>query len=140
LLPARRATTTTARPPTGTRAHLITDRGTITLKSAPDAACGCTGANSPSRRSLATFPWKHATRGYVIAPVAIAGEILAVESSAPDGSASWLDVLDATSGSLLRQFSGAVATFAGPSIARGTIFWTDAFGHAVALGAPTLRR
>jgi len=84
--------------------------------------------------------WRHFTPGYVIAPVAIAGEILAVESSTPDGSASWLEILEASNLGLLRQFPGAVATFAGPSIANGAIFWTDAFGHAVALGAPARRR
>jgi len=84
--------------------------------------------------------WRHATRGYVIAPVAAAGEILAVESSAPDGTASWLEILDAADGKLLRSFDGKIATYAGPSIAHGLIFWTDAFGHAVALGAPGYRR
>jgi outer membrane protein assembly factor BamB len=84
--------------------------------------------------------WTHFTPGYVIAPVALAGEILAVESSTPDGSTSWLDVLDASNGSLLRRFPGAIATFAAPSIAHGAIFWTDAFGHAVALGAPAAGR
>jgi hypothetical protein len=76
----------------------------------------------------------------VIAPVAAAGEILAVESSAPDGSASWLEILDAADGKLLRSFDGRIATYAGPSIAHGLIFWTDAFGHAIALGAPGYRR
>jgi outer membrane protein assembly factor BamB len=84
--------------------------------------------------------WTHATRGYVIAPVAAAGEILAVESSAPDGSTSWLEILDAADGKLLRTFDGTIATYAGPSIAHGLIFWTDAFGHARALGVPNYRR
>jgi outer membrane protein assembly factor BamB len=84
--------------------------------------------------------WTHFTPGYVIAPVAAAGEILAVESSAPDGTASWLEILDAADGKLLRSFDGKIATYAGPSIAHGLIFWTDAFGHAVALGAPGYRR
>ena len=86
-------------------------------------------------RVLWTFP----TRGYVIAPVAVAGEILAVESSAPDGSASWLEILGAD-GKLLRRFEGAIATYAGPSIAHGAIFWADAFGHSVPLAAPAYRR
>lgn len=84
--------------------------------------------------------WTHATPGYVIAPVAVAGEILAVESSVPDGSASWLEILNAADGKLLRRFDGKIATYAGPSIAHGTIFWTDAFGRALALGVPAYRR
>ena len=83
--------------------------------------------------------WTHFTPGYVIAPVAAVGEILAVESSAPDGTASWLEILDAKDGKLLRSFDGQIATYAGPSIAHGLIFWTDAFGHAVALGVPGYR-
>jgi hypothetical protein len=38
--------------------------------------------------------WKHSPPGYVIAPPAAAGEVLAVESSAPDGSSSVLGILN----------------------------------------------
>ena len=66
----------------------------------------------------------------MIAPVAVAGEILAVESSAVDGTSSTLEVIDVTSGAVVRSFPGAVATYAAPSIGHGLIVWTDAFGHA----------
>src|SRR5207302_283371 len=42
--------------------------------------------------------WKHVTPGYVIAPAAAIGEVLVVESSAPDGTAGTLEVLEQSSG------------------------------------------
>jgi outer membrane protein assembly factor BamB len=80
--------------------------------------------------------WKHSTPGYVLAPMPAVGDILIVESSAPDNSKSWLEVLDARSGALLRIFPGAIATFAGPAVAHGLILWSDANGLVTAL-APT---
>lgn len=77
-----------------------------------------------------TVAWKHVTPGYVLAPVAVAGDVLAVESSAADGSSSTLEVIDVSNGSVVRSFPGAVATYAAPSIGHGLIVWTDAFGHA----------
>src|SRR2546430_5462433 len=53
----------------------------------------------------------------------ILGDILVVESSAPDNSASWLEVLDARTGSMLRRFPAPIATMAAPSVARGLILW-----------------
>lgn len=84
--------------------------------------------------------WKHPTPGYVIAPVAIAGEILVVESSAVDGTSSTLEVIDVTSGSAVTSFHSGVATFAAPSIGHGLLLWTDALGHATALAAGAYRR
>ena len=83
--------------------------------------------------------WKHATPGYVLAPMAVSGEILAVESSAVDGTSSTLEVLDAATGAVVRSFPGAIATFGAPSIGRGLILWSDAFGHAVALAVKSYR-
>ena len=71
--------------------------------------------------------------------MALSGEILAVESSATDGTSSTLEVLDAATGAVVRSFPGAIATFAAPSIGRGLVLWTDAFGHAVALAAKAYR-
>jgi len=109
------------------------------------AAGGHTPAGEPG--SVVAFEphtgrvlWRAATPGYVIAPVAVAGEILAVESSAPDGTRSWLEVRSAADGTLLRRFDGTIATYAAPAIAHGAIFWTDAFGKARAIAAPRYRR
>jgi len=84
--------------------------------------------------------WHTDLPGYVIAPIAAAGEILALETSAPDFSSSALLVLDAASGNVLRSFPAPVATFAAPSIAHGAIFWTDQDGHAAVFGVPAYRR
>jgi hypothetical protein len=67
------------------------------------------------------------------------GDILVAESSSPDGSASWLEVLDARTGALLRRFPGAIATMAAPSVARGLILWTDANAHVTAFASPKYR-
>jgi hypothetical protein len=64
------------------------------------------------------------------------GDILIVESSAPDNSTSWLEVLDARSGTLLRTFPGKRATFAGPAVAHGIMLWSDANGFVTALAPP----
>jgi hypothetical protein len=61
--------------------------------------------------------------------MALAGEILVVESTALDNSSSTLEVLEASTGTALRSFHGAAATFGGPSIGRGTIVWTDQDRH-----------
>lgn len=103
----------------------------------PQAEAGSVTAFQPDTGRVV---WRRAMPGYVIAPLAAAGEILAAESSSPDGSESWLTVLDAASGDVLRTFRGAIGTFAAPSIAHGLIFWTDAYGRATALGVPAYRR
>jgi outer membrane protein assembly factor BamB len=80
--------------------------------------------------------WKHATPGYVLAAMPAVGDILVVESSAPDNSTSWLEVLDARNGALLRTFTGKIATFAAPAVARGVILWSDANGFVTAIAPP----
>lgn len=80
--------------------------------------------------------WKHLTPGYVIAPVAAAGEVAAVESSAPDGSSSTLEILDLKTGVAVARFASQIATFAAPSVGHGLVVWTDAFGHVTALSLP----
>jgi outer membrane protein assembly factor BamB len=84
--------------------------------------------------------WHHATPGYVLTPVAVAGDILAVESSAVDGTSSALEVIDVTSGAVLKRLDRPIATFAAPAIGRGLLIWSDAFGHVTALAAQNYRR
>jgi outer membrane protein assembly factor BamB len=86
-----------------------------------------------------TVMWKHPTPGYVIAAMPAVGDILVVESSAPDNQASWLEVLDARTGASLRRFEAKIATMAAPSVARGLILWSDALGNVTALAAPKYR-
>jgi outer membrane protein assembly factor BamB len=98
------------------------------------------GAVTAFQPDTGRIVWRRSMPGYVIAPLAAAGEILVAESSAPDGLHSWLTVLDAVSGDVLHTFEDKdVATYAAPSIAHGLIFWTDAFGRGVALGVPAYR-
>lgn len=105
------------------------------------AAGGRTPAGEPG--SVVAFApgsgavqWKHVTPGYVLAPMPAVGDILVVESSAPDNSTSWLEVLDARSGALLRTFPGKIATFAAPVVAHGVVLWVDAAGTVTALAPP----
>jgi outer membrane protein assembly factor BamB len=91
-----------------------------------------------------TVVWKHATPGYVLTAMPAVGDVLIAESSAPDLSASWLDVLDARTGALLRRLSSAMATFAAPSVARGLILWSqvdvrDGTARVTAFAAPKYR-
>ena len=99
----------------------------------PDGQVGSVVAFNPATGAVA---WKHTPPGYVIAPPAAAGEILVVESSAPDGTSSVLELLNLATGVKIAQFTRPIATYAAPSIGHGLIIWTDAFGHATALGAP----
>ena len=102
----------------------------------PQGEPGSVIAFDPATGAIA---WKHVTPGYVIAPVAVAGEILAVESSSVDGTSSTLEVIDVTSGAVVRSFPGRIATYGAPSIGRGIIVWTDANGHATSWVARAYR-
>ena len=108
------------------------------------AAGGRTPAGDPGavvafEPGAGSVVWKHATPGYVIAAMPAVGDILVVESSAPDNQASWLEVLDARTGVSLRRFEAGIATMAAPSVARGLILWSDAGGNVTALAAPKYR-
>jgi outer membrane protein assembly factor BamB len=103
----------------------------------PSGAAGQVVAFEPDTGKVV---WHRDLPGYVIAPIAAAGEILALETSAPDFSSSALLVLDAASGNILRSFPAPVATFAAPSIAHGAIYWTDQDGHAAVWAVPAYRR
>lgn len=84
--------------------------------------------------------WKHPTPGYVIAPLAVAGDILLVESSAVDGTSSTLEILHVATGEVLNSFRRPAATFAAPSIGHGLLLWTDVNGHVTTLAAKNYRR
>jgi outer membrane protein assembly factor BamB len=99
----------------------------------PDGQLGSVVAFNPATGGVA---WKHTPPGYVIAPPAAAGEVLIVESSAPDGTSSVLELLNLATGVKIAQFTRPIATFAAPSIGHGLVIWTDAFGHATALSTP----
>jgi outer membrane protein assembly factor BamB len=91
-----------------------------------------------------TVVWKHVTLGYVLAAMPAVGDILIVESGTVDFSGSWLDVLDARTGALLRRFPSAMDTMTAPSVARGLILWSQVDVRAgtarvTALAAPKYR-
>jgi len=91
-----------------------------------------------------TVAWTHLTPGYVLAAMPAVGDILIVESSTVDFSGSWLDVLDARTGALLRRFSSGMATMAAPTVGRGLILWSQVDVRAgtarvTALAAPKYR-
>jgi outer membrane protein assembly factor BamB len=84
--------------------------------------------------------WSRPTPGFVSTPLTVAGEILAVVSSRPDGTASWLEIRSAGSGEVLRAFNSSTGSFGGPTIGRGLILWSDALGGASVISAPAYRR
>ena len=109
------------------------------------AAGGKTPAGDPG--SLTAFEpatgrvvWSKTTPGFVSPPISVAGDILAVVSSRPDGTASWLEIRSAATGDLLRTFASDTGSFGGPTIARGLILWSDALGTASVISAPAYRR
>jgi outer membrane protein assembly factor BamB len=84
--------------------------------------------------------WKHLPPGYVMAPMAAAGDVIAVESSADDSSSSTLEILNADTGETVATFPAAIATYGAPSIGDGLVVWTNALGHATAFALPSTRR
>jgi outer membrane protein assembly factor BamB len=104
----------------------------------PEGELGSVVAFDPATGAL-LWQKKHFTPGYVLGPLAVAGEIIAVASSALDGNSSTLEILDAATGAVLRSFPGAVATWGAPSIGHGLIVWSDTAGHASALAAQNYR-
>ena len=83
--------------------------------------------------------WKHVTPGYVLTSMPAVGDVLLVESSSPDNSQSWLEVLDQATGTQLKIFNSPMATYAAPSVGHGMIIWSDAVGHVTALVVPHYR-
>jgi outer membrane protein assembly factor BamB len=83
-----------------------------------------------------TVRWKHTPPGYVFAGMPALGEVLVVVSNALDGSRSWLELLDARTGALLKRFETAGPTYAAPSIGRGLILWYPSSGQLRALAIP----
>ncbi len=111
--------------------------GGIAADKTPDGHPGSVVAFEPATGKVL---WTHYTPGYVIAALAIAGDVLVAESSQVDGSSSTLEVIDVTNGTTLRSFSDSTWTYAAPSIAHGMIVWTDFNGIARALAVPNYRR
>jgi outer membrane protein assembly factor BamB len=101
----------------------------------PSGDPGSVVAFDPTTGAVA---WKHVTPGYVIAAMPAVGDLLVVESTSTDNQRSWLDVLDAHSGALLRQFAHNNATYAAPSVGRGLVLWVDAFGVLTVLASPSM--
>ena len=77
--------------------------------------------------------FEHATPGYVIAAMALVGDVLFVASNTNRGRSSTLEILDARTGVLLRTFTQPSATVAAPSVSGGTILWVTFQGHLTAL-------
>jgi outer membrane protein assembly factor BamB len=111
----------------------------------PQGEPGSVIAFDPATGALA-WPKKHVTPGYVLAPLAVAGEIIAVASNAFDNRTSTLEILDAATGAVLRTLTGAgpgttgaAATWGAPSIGHGLIIWSDGYGVVTAFAAPNYR-
>lgn len=102
----------------------------------PSGAPGSVAAFEPATGRIV---WSKTTPGFVSTPMALAGEILAVVSSAPDATASWLEIRDAATGEVLRTFSSGAGSFGAPTIGRGLILWTDELGTASVISAPAYR-
>jgi outer membrane protein assembly factor BamB len=80
--------------------------------------------------------WKHKTPGFVFAGMPALGEVLVVVSNSLDGKKSWLELLDARTGGLLKQFETTGPTYGAPSVGRGLILWYPFSGQLRALAIP----
>ena len=80
--------------------------------------------------------WKHITPGFVFAGMPALGDVLVVVSNSLDGSKSWLELLDASTGAQLKQFETSGPTYGAPSVGRGLILWYPFSGQLRALAIP----
>ena len=80
--------------------------------------------------------WKHTPPGFVFAGMPVLGDVLGVVSTALDGSRSWLELLDARTGALLKRFELAGPTYAAPSVGRGLILVYPFSGQLRAFAIP----
>lgn len=83
-----------------------------------------------------TLRWKHTPPGFVFAGMPALGDVLVVVSNASDGSRSWLELLNARTGALLKSFETTGPTYAAPSVGRGLILWYPYSGQLRALAIP----
>jgi outer membrane protein assembly factor BamB len=80
--------------------------------------------------------WRHVTPGFVFAGMPAVGDVLVVVSNAQDSTRSWLELLDARTGRLLKTFETSGPTFAAPAVGRGLILWYPYSGQLQALEIP----
>ena len=102
----------------------------------PDGSDGSVVALDPATGAVA---WRHLAPGYVMAAMPAVGDVLIVEASKTDNSASTLEVLDAKTGAVLRSLGPGLATYGAPSVGRGLLLWPQYSGTAVAYAVPAYR-
>lgn len=86
----------------------------------PDGGVGSVVALDP----LTGAPkWKHVTPGFVFAGMPAVGDILVVVSVKDDNTQSFLEVLDATNGAVLKSFAASGPTYGAPVVGRSKIVW-----------------
>jgi len=80
--------------------------------------------------------WKHVTPGFVFAGMPVVGDVLVVVSNAQDNSRSWLELLDARTGTVLKTFETSGPTYGAPTVGRGLILWYPFSGQLRAFTLP----
>lgn len=80
--------------------------------------------------------WTHTPPGYVMAGMPLVGDVLVVESTAPDGSRSSLELLEAETGAPLARFDSSSATYGAPTVSEGLVLWLDFAGTLRAYRIP----
>jgi len=98
----------------------------------PDGEPGAIWALDPATGAVR---WKHATRGPVLQPPAVNGEVLAVVSSFDDSGHAALELLDARTGAPLASFGAGALSLSPPTFGAGRVFWAteDAVVRSLAL-------
>ena len=80
--------------------------------------------------------WRHTPPGYVMAGMPLVGDVLVVESTAPDASRSSLELLEAATGEVLTRFDSPSPTYAAPTVSGGLVLWLDFSGTLRAYRIP----
>ena len=80
--------------------------------------------------------WTHIAPGYVFAGMPSLDEMLVVVSNAHDGSKSWLELLNAHTGAVVKSFELVGPTYAAPSVGRGLILVYPYSGQLRAFSIP----
>lgn len=105
------------------------------------AAGGTTSAGEPGsvvalEPGTGEVHWTHVAPGYVFAGMPALGDVLLVVSNAADGSKSWLELLNARTGAMLKRFELEGPTYAAPTVGRGLILVYPYSGQLRAFSIP----
>ena len=121
------------------------DRGSLVAPSFAEGVLYGAGGKTPQGEigSIVAFDpgtgavlWKHVTPGYVLPGMPILGNVLIAAATAVANTSATIELLDRTTGAVIRDFPVSAAVWGAPSAGDGMLLYTDIHGHLNALVAP----